>query len=254
MQAKRGPTPEQVVAEQKRRAAKGAAREPSTAVAKQPIAPTPAVVAADNRTPEQRYVDEIAPTSFPGTLIKFSKEGAFVTTSDGEEVDIERDFVALCDETLIGWIKFSGEDGVPPERVQGLLYDGFILPGRSTLGDDDPNAWPIGISGTPTDPWLHQIALVLEDRTTHDLFTFATTSATGRRACGNLLRSYDRLRRSHPDCYPVVKLKSGGFHHKDSRVGFVHTPVFAVVGCAPKASAAIPDASVAADMNDQIPF
>ena len=51
----------------------------------------------------------------------------------------------------------------------------------------------------------------------------------------------------------VVRLKSGGFSHKDERIGWVHTPVFAVVGKAPKASAAIPDTSLSGDMNDEIP-
>jgi hypothetical protein len=31
-----------------------------------------------------------------------------------------------------------------------------------------------------------------------ELFTFATSSMTGRRAVGGLLRHYDRLRKSHP--------------------------------------------------------
>src|SRR5262249_40580685 len=48
--------------------------------------------------------------------------------------------------------------------------------------------------------------------------------------CGNLLRHFDRLRRSDPDIYPVVRLKPSGFNHKDERVGWVHTPSFVVVG------------------------
>jgi hypothetical protein len=45
----------------------------------------------------------------------------------------------------------------------------------------------------------------------------------------------------------------GGFQHRDERVGWVATPVFAVVGRTPKDSAAKPDTSLAADMNDEIP-
>jgi len=51
----------------------------------------------------------------------------------------------------------------------------------------------------------------------------------------------------------VVRLKIGGFQHRDDRVGWVKTPVLAVVGRAPKDSAAKPDTSIAADMNDEIP-
>ena len=54
--------------------------------------------------------------------------------------------------------------------------------------------------------------------------------------------------------YPVVRLKVGGFNHRDERVGWVPTPVLAVVGRAPKDSAAKPDSSPAADMSDQIAF
>jgi len=71
---------------------------------------------------------------------------------------------------------------------------------------------------------------------------------------GNLLRHYDRLTKTHPDMYPVVRLKAGGFNHRDERVGWVNTPVFAVVGRTPKDSAAKPDTSLAAQMDDELPF
>ena len=49
-----------------------------------------------------------------------------------------------------------------------------------------------------------------------------------------------------------MKLKPGGFNHR--KVGWVATPVFAVVGRVPRDSAAKPDTSMAADLNDEIPF
>ena len=77
---------------------------------------------------------------------------------------------------------------------------------------------------------------------------------TGRRAIGNLLRHYDRLQRTHPDMYPCVRLKTGGFNHRDDRVGWVNVPVLAVVGRAPKDSTAKPNTSPAADLDDTISF
>jgi hypothetical protein len=74
------------------------------------------------------------------------------------------------------------------------------------------------------------------------------------RDVGNLLRHYDRMRKKDDDHYPVVRLKVSGYNHKDERVGWVHVPVFAVVGKAPKASAAIPDTSLRGDLDDNIPF
>jgi hypothetical protein len=67
------------------------------------------------------------------------------------------------------------------------------MPQRKMLGDLDEATWPSGLSGQPTDPWQHQMNLVLQDRATGELYTFSTSSMTGRRAIGNLLRHYDRL-------------------------------------------------------------
>lgn len=62
------------------------------------------------------------------------------------------------------------------------------------------------------------------------------------------------MQKTHPDMYPVVHLKVGGFNHRDERVGWVQVPVFAVVGRGPKDSAAKPDTSLPRDMDDRIPF
>ncbi len=212
-----------------------------------------AVAVPDSRTDVQKYLDEIAPASIVGRLIKFSKEGKFVTADDGEEIADDVDFIALCDQTLVGYVKFNGE-GEPPDRHMGLLYDGFVMPARETLGDNDQAQWEIGLDGKPSDPWQHHMYLVLQYGETAELFTFATSSRTGRRAIGNLLRHYERLQKTHPDMFPTVRLKIGGFQHRDERVGWVSVPVFAVVGHAPKDSAAKPDSSTAADMGDEIPF
>src|SRR5215471_17376786 len=94
----------------------------------------------------------------------------------------------------------------------------------------------------------------LQNTETAELFTFVTASATGRRAVGNLLHHYNRMLRTNANELPVVKLKVGGFNHKDERIGWVPTPVFAVVGRAPRDSAAKPDTSSGGDMSDAIPF
>jgi hypothetical protein len=212
----------------------------------------PAPATTDNRTATQKYIDDVAPSSIVGRLIKFTKEGQFVTVDDAQPIDPQADFIAICDETLAGWIKFS-RDGGPPERVEGLLFDGFILPARETLGDTDEAAWLTGITGAPTDPWLHQLCLVLQRRDTAELFTFSTTSASGRRAAGNLLKHYERLARSGSNEVPVVKLRSGGFHHKNPRVGWIPTPSFVVVGSAPRDSAAKPAPTSEDMLQDQVP-
>jgi hypothetical protein len=209
----------------------------------------------DTRTPQQAYLDEIAPpSSLVGRPIKFDgKAGKWLFGDTDEEISPDTDFIPLCDEILIGWIKFNGK-GEQPDRIQGLLYDGFVMPPLSSLPDRDQSKWELGLDGEPADPWQHQMCLILQSPGTHELGTFATSSRTGRRAVGNLLRHYDRMRKKDDDHYPVVRLKVSGYNHRDERVGWVHTPVFAVVGKASKASAAIPDTSPSGDLDDAIPF
>jgi hypothetical protein len=256
VQQQRAKTPprnqlQDLIAEKSRyKAAQAAPANSSTAVV--PAGST-AVALPDTRTAHQQYLDEVAPSTIVGRMARFSKDGKFVLPDTDEEISADDDYVAMCDEVLIGWVKFN-EEGTPPDRIAGLLYDGWIMPPRESLGDNDRAQWPLGLSGQPEDPWLHQMMLVLQKPATQELFTFVTTSKTGRRAVGNLLRHYDRLMKSHPDTYPVVRLKVGGFNHRDERIGWVSTPTFAVVGRAPKASATIPDTSTRADFDDRIPF
>ena len=94
--------------------------------------PTTAVTTPGSRTPVETYLDEVAPSSFSGLLVKFNKDGKFVVTSTGDEISESSEFIALCDETMIGWIKFNGE-GAPPDRIQGLLYEEFVKPPREHL-------------------------------------------------------------------------------------------------------------------------
>jgi hypothetical protein len=239
------PTPEEIGTQQKRDAAK------SRALAKSPQAPAsvPAPLAPDTRTPVQRYLDDVAPSSFVGDLVKFSKDGKFVLSKDGTPAP-EEDFAALCDQTLVGYIKFSDEPDTPPERIQGLLYQGFELPPRESLGDLDETQWAEGLNGQPADPWQHQMMIPLQSQKTHQFYTFATSSRTGRRAVGNLLRHFDRMRRIDAGAYPIVRLQASGFEHKDSRIGWVPTPSFLVVGKA----AADTGVMIKEPMNDEIPW
>jgi hypothetical protein len=251
------PTPEEIIAEQKRvaearrKARVPAKAAPSVPAVAQPTAPAP--LAPDARTPEE-YVDSVAPSMFAGPLVRFSKEGTFVIVETEEKIGPDTDFVVPCDEMWVGWIKF-GAEGAPPERHGDLLYkDGFTLRPRGDLGDNDMTQWSTGLDGLPEDPWKLENLLVLQNTKTGALYTFATTSQTGRRAVGNLLRHYNRMRRNDSDGYPVVRLRPSGFQSKKKGVGWVHTPSFVVVGRTAKNSAAPPDTSVAADLNDSIPW
>jgi hypothetical protein len=207
----------------------------------------------DTRTKVERFLDEEAPNRVVGRLVQFSKDGEFVISDTEEVIAAEREFLALGEETLIEWIKFNGE-GVPPTQIAGLLYSDFELPPREALGDLDEAQWPLGLSGKTDDPWKRGTYIVLQDVDTHELFTFITRSKTGRIAAATLLRHYERLKKSHPGECPIVRLKVGGFEHKDTRVGWVKTPVFVTVGHAKADTSSRPDTSLGGEDGDSIPF
>jgi hypothetical protein len=147
---------------------------------------------------------------------------------------------------LGGWIKFNGP-GLEPDRVVGLIYDGFIVPARETLSDPH-------LAGTDGDVWKRQHLLPLQHKESRDLFTFSVVSKTGNAAVINLLRSYDRMRRVRPDKLPVIRLKASGYQPNIPGVGYQYKPILVGVGEHDRNDTATPDTSVAGDLQDQIPF
>jgi len=83
---------------------------------------------------------------------------------------------------------------------------------------------------------------------------FNTSSITGRRAVDNLIQACDRMQRTEPNDYPIIRLRIGGFQHRDERIGWIKTPAFERCGKAPKADLTAVTTSVAGDMSDEIPF
>jgi hypothetical protein len=256
---RRIPTADEVMAQQ----LKDAAPKP-VAVPKPATAPKAdggnALVAVKANLPAtgldavENYVAEIASSMVVGTVIKFSKEGKHVRRDTEEEISPETDFIAHVTQTVAGYQKFATEEGEETQRIMGMIYEGFTVPPVSELPDRDVSLWPTGLSGQPEDPWRHTIFLVLQQGGTDEMFTFITASKTGRRAVGELLRHYNRMRKSHPGELPVVRLKAGGFQARDERIGWVRTPLFVVVGRQPEDSAEKPDTSLGGEAGDEIPF
>jgi hypothetical protein len=110
------PTTAQVLAQQKADAeAKTKAAATGTAVA---VREKSTAIATTNQTSVTKYLDEIAPATIVGRMIKFSKEGRFVTADDDQPIAEDAEFVALAHQTMVGWIKFNEDE--PPTRVMGL--------------------------------------------------------------------------------------------------------------------------------------
>jgi hypothetical protein len=175
-----------------------------------------------------RYLDATAPTAIAGRLIRYDgKKGTFTFHDDGSKISPEVTWVALCEETMIAWVKF-GPEGEPPDRRCGLLFEGFQLPARQELGDLDEAEWPIGFNDVAEDPWRHEVSIVLQRQDTGELATFSTMSKTGRRAISTLLQHYRRSQKMAPGSLPTVKLKSGSYKHE--RFGEVAIPILTVCG------------------------
>ena len=215
-----------------------------------PAAKAPAVT--NGASPISAYLAEYG-VGMSGTILKFSKDGQYVRTIDDEAVPEGTELVCVYDQVQGGWIKFNGK-GEQPDRRMGPIFDGFMPPKREELGDLDQEMWERDLSGKPADPWQHQMLLPLQNPETGELFIFGTTSVTGRRAIGNLLAQCERLSRKEPDKYPVIKLSIGGFQHRDERVGWVKTPVFPIVGRAPRGNVSAATTAIADDLNDEVPF
>jgi hypothetical protein len=244
--ARKPPSPRQVQEEQERVRSADETRAkapnlPSVVEAKLPASDT-------GRAFRDAYLDAIAPATIAGKMVKFSKDGENVVVEDKSVIGEDVDFIALCPETLIGHVRFD-HDGV--KREMGLLYDGYQMVPRESLGDTDPSQWETGLDGQPADPWVHAVYLVLQRVDNSELFTFVAMSKTSRRAVGTLLRHYDRMQRTHKGYLPIVRLKVGGYQHRDPRVGWVKTPVIAAVGQVPSENAVKP---APADFNDDIPY
>ena len=51
---------------------------------------------------------QVAPASIAGQFLKFDgKEGVWLTPDDGEPAPENVEYIALCEEVLWGWIKFT---------------------------------------------------------------------------------------------------------------------------------------------------
>jgi hypothetical protein len=171
-------------------------------------------------------------------LLKFSKGRYYV---GDEEVPIDgQEYVAQMDGAAYGWVKFV--DNKKIEERLGRIAAGFVAENREALGDLDKTQWPVDSRNEPRDPWALQWYLGLTNIETGEGFVFTTGSAGGRRAVGNLLRTYGR--NSHKG-NPIATLGVRSYKHKE--YGRIEEPEIKVVGWEKQPT-------LAAEMSDAIPF
>lgn len=189
-------------------------------------------LATGNDNPFAAYARAANQRTIVGDILKFSK-GEWTAGQNDEEIDEGSRFVAIMDELMIGWVKWSA--GRPAEHRMGKLVEGFRPAKRTELGDTDESDWEYDTSGKKRDPWQLTNYLILKQRDTDRLFTFAPSSRGGLSAIGLLCEAYGKGIRAKPDQFPVVEIGTSSYKH-DS-YGKIKVPTLTVVGWAPKAVA-----------------
>jgi hypothetical protein len=217
----------------------------------------------------EQYGEETNPGNIIGAFLKFS-EGGWID-GRGEKFPIGKRMIANMDRLLLCWIRW--EDKQPAERIMGLLAEGFKPPPRDILGygyepgNDKPvdtSEWELDAEGNPRDPWRFTRYLILKDpdyvEEGEGIYTFVTSSNGGKKAIGDLCKTYGRKRREgHRNYYPVIALRNTSYMHRDRSFGKVKEPALWAVGWVFKSAFGelpLPDAAplqLAAPVQKQIP-
>jgi len=180
-------------------------------------------------------------------LLKF-KKGHYYAGSEAEEIPLGREFLAHCGGWIKMWIKFV--NGQPERKIPYQTALGEKPCERDELDDNDSTKWP-KYADKPSDPWVLQFSMLMEDRETGETLAFITHTGGGRVAVGELATTYSqRLMRNPRSGQPIIRLASRPFGQYGAP-----RPFFEIAGWddldTPIQSAS---AEAVGDMNDEIPF
>lgn len=169
---------------------------------------------------------ELAPSDIVGLPLRYVKgQWTIRETKDNEiKVGSTDDFVVDVLSYAEGWERWETKKRT--HKIIGRRIDGFVAPPRHVLPEADKEEWPIGPKGR-TDPWQEVQQIVLKDRANGQLLTWTNSSYGGRRALGDLLKTFAKDSRQHPGLYPVVLLES--YDRPTADYGKVPTPRLNVV-------------------------
>jgi len=171
----------------------------------------------------EAYGNSVSRMTFPGDLLTFSKYGEYKAGQDKDDLPLGTRLVVHPPTMLIGWVRW--EDSRPVDFQMGLLSEGFMPPKRDTLGHLDKSQWETFGDGGVKDPWQLSNQVVMTGLDNGDVvYTFTTSSKTGRSALGEVLKAYGHRIRQHPDGYPVVELLMRSYRHP--QFGEQRVPVF----------------------------
>lgn len=178
-----------------------------------------------------------------GNLLRFTKHGEWKAGQEKEIVPEGTRMLAYMPSLKDGWVKW--QDNQPAQHlVQPVLNEAWTPPPRNALGDTDKAKWPL-LGGQPNDPWQRTFYLVMCDQE-GQLYTFTTSSKTGRSAIGELCAAYENYQRMKPNEIPIVELQGRPY---ENEFGEQFAPKFKVTGWT-----LVPDifAEVAAAINSEL--
>lgn len=188
-------------------------------------------------------------------LLKF-KKGKY--ECDSIDIPIGMEYIAHCVGWSKAWIKFLPGPGGKRELVDRKIYrvaEGRRPPEREELDMIDKNAWPPGLNGQPSDPWVYQHLLPMEDQQ-GELVVFVTSSVGGRRAVADLCKSYARrVARTGVSAQPIIKLEQAVM--PTTMYGDVPRPHFEIIGWNEAAEGVrnvVPPDTLKNELDDDIPF
>jgi hypothetical protein len=180
----------------------------------------------------EAYGNSVTRMTFPGDLLTFNKYGEYKAGQEKVEVPLGTRLVVHVPTTLIGYVRW--EDNKPVDFRMGLLSEGFVPPKRDELGYLDQAQWETFENGGVKDPWQlsNQVVMTgVED--SDEVYTFTTSSKTGRSSFGEVSVAYGHHIRQAPDEYPVVELHRRSYHHR--QFGEQRVAVFKIVYWVPAA-------------------
>lgn len=158
-------------------------------------------------------------SAITGERLRFSKGLYLIGRGDSAQLSAGTKLRVL--DVAAGWVKFF--DGkVVDQRM------GYPLCERGDLDDNDPEDWPSGYDGSPSDPWSNQRYLYLVDPVSGAEFTFITSSWGGRAAVEALARQVHIKRGAAPGAVALVQLDTA--YKKSAKYGNIPSPKFVVVG------------------------
>jgi hypothetical protein len=177
-----------------------------------------------------------------------------------DEIPLGTKFIAYAKAWTKVWIKFV--EDAPPERKIYRVAAGERPPEREELDDLDEANWPLGLDDKPSDPWVFQFLLPLENIDSGEVLIFKTQSFGGRKAVAKLCETWARHAGHVSTCgSPVVKLAASEMPSK--KWGRVPAPCFEVAGWQEDKPATEPEvlppnapknSGGNADLDDEIPF